>query len=491
MRKFKLFLKLTNNIFLITCSVLAISLIPYASGKCQNNKSKKLCKIVNKISFPTIFLEKKLKETLEFVDNTKATGNFQKNLGISNNPNETKERFKEYPPGFQFFYEKGSRPNAGFLILSKFNPDENKSDSVQLWDLNNQKIINEFTFYPEAKFYDEKSKNNIFLKHTKEVFLHSIIDSKGSLFFHAGGKLIQLDKCNNLINISNNKTNKIFFHHSINLDNNGKFYVPNNLLIFDKDIHKAKFKNDGFSILDKNLNIIYSTTLLEIYKKNGLLNKIYGMEVKPRDPFHLNDVEPFIRSDGKLIVLLSIRNQSNIIALEVESNKIIWILDNVISRQHDVDILEGSNDLLDISIFDNNAWNYRQNRFSKGNRVVRFYGLPTYPQEDILFISSKKQHEKYGLEIIDFKWMKEELIPKTYSEGLSDFIFENNSLMIEETNYGRLFEVDLDKKEMLWQYINKTKKDAAPFYMKWSRRIPNNIVNLKENYFTNCLIKEK
>ena len=484
--KFKFFLKLTNNIFLIAFSVLAISLIPYLSGKCQNNKSNKSCKIINKIASPTIFLERKLKETIEFIDNTKATGNFQKGLGISNNPNETKERFKEYSPGMQFFYEKGSIPNAGYLILSKFNPDENKSNSAQLWDLNNQKIINEFALHPDSKIYDEDSQKNIFLKDLKQPFHHSVIDSKGSLLFLAKGKLIQLDKCNNLMNISNKNKNKLGLHHAINSDKNGNFYVPNNLRSFDKEIHKPNFKNHGFSILDKNLNITYSTTLLEIYKKNGLLNKIYGMEVKPKDPFHLNDVEPFIRSDGKLIVLLSIRNQSNIIAVEVESNKIIWILDNVISRQHDVDIIKSSNDLLDISIFDNNAWNYKQKRFSKGNRVVRFYGLPTYPQEDILFISTKKQHKKYSLEIIDFKWMKEELIPKTYSEGLSDFILENNSLMVEETNYGRLFEVDLDKKEMLWQYINKNKKDSAPFYMKWSRRIEKLPGDLSEKDFQEC-----
>ena len=82
--------------------------------------------------------------------------------------------------------------------------------------------------------------------------------------------------------------------------------------------------------------------------------------------------------------------------------------------------------------------------------------------------------------------MKEELIPKTYSEGLSDFILENNSLMVEETNYGRLFEVDLDKKEMLWQYINKNKKDSAPFYMKWSRRIEKLPGDLSEKDFQEC-----
>ena len=52
--------------------------------------------------------------------------------------------------------------------------------------------------------------------------------------------------------------------------------------------------------------------------------------------------------------------------------------------------------------------------------------------------------------------------------------------MVEETDYGRLFEIDLDNNNILWQYINKEKKDRAPFMMNWSRRffnLPDKSVN--------------
>ena len=43
--------------------------------------------------------------------------------------------------------------------------------------------------------------------------------------------------------------------------------------------------------------------------------------------------------------------------------------------------------------------------------------------------------------------------------------------MIEEMDYGRLFEIDLKNNNLLWRYINKENKDALPYYMKWSRQV--------------------
>ena len=40
--------------------------------------------------------------------------------------------------------------------------------------------------------------------------------------------------------------------------------------------------------------------------------------------------------------------------------------------------------------------------------------------------------------------------------------------MIEETNYSRLIEVELDTKKILWQYYNNS-DISIPFMMNWSR----------------------
>ena len=63
------------------------------------------------------------------------------------------------------------------------------------------------------------------------------------------------------------------------------------------------------------------------------------------------------------------------------------------------------------------------------------------------------------------------LIPKTITEGNSEIIYENDSITIEETNYGRLFEYDLKRKEVIWEYINRNDKKDLYYMMGWSRRL--------------------
>ena len=50
-------------------------------------------------------------------------------------------RFINLKPGFNFNYGKGNRPNSGFLLLSKGNPQTDGLPSIELWDLNRQVIL--------------------------------------------------------------------------------------------------------------------------------------------------------------------------------------------------------------------------------------------------------------------------------------------------------------------------------------------------------------
>ena len=44
--------------------------------------------------------------------------------------------------------------------------------------------------------------------------------------------------------------------------------------------------------------------------------------------------------------------------------------------------------------------------------------------------------------------------------------------MVEESNNGHLFEIDLKDNQLLWQYINKEKGDNKITYqLNWSRRL--------------------
>ena len=74
-----------------------------------------------------------------------------------------------------------------------------------------------------------------------------------------------------------------------------------------------------------------------------MLADIYGGDNYSYDPFHLNDVQPFVRPEGSSLVLLSLRNQSSIIAFDIEEEKIIWKIERATMNQHDVDILNTKN----------------------------------------------------------------------------------------------------------------------------------------------------
>jgi len=67
--------------------------------------------------------------------------------------------------------------------------------------------------------------------------------------------------------------------------------------------------------------------------------------------------------------------------------------------------------------------------------------------------------------------LPKELIPRTKSEVIGNFNKENNSVMIESTNYVRIFEIDSNNQKLLWQYINKSKEYSTPLMISWSRHM--------------------
>ena len=61
--------------------------------------------------------------------------------------------------------------------------------------------------------------------------------------------------------------------------------------------------------------------------------------------------------------------------------------------------------------------------------------------------------------------------------------------MIEETNYGRILEIDKNKK-ILWQYINKNPNTNAIYRTNWSRRIDDLPGGFKDRINKNCSLDE-
>ena len=425
------------------------------------NPKLESCRRLKNIMYPAQVFDKALWEVTKLIRIKMISGEFL-TTGLISNKN-TRERFKNLDSGFNFYYTPGERPDAGFLLLSRGNPESNGLPSIELWDLNKQKLINSYNIdLPNIR----KKVNEELGAQTQ--FRHPILLEDGSIITSVVGgvdPLIKLDKCGKYID--HTKISGIDFHHSLEIDEIGRIYSP--IKIRNSEVSS----NDGYAILDQDLNLIKKYTLDNIFKNNLIANDLVQMNS------HLNDVEPVQRSDGTFINLLSLRDQSRVIAFDPNTNEIIWILDNAFSKQHDVDVLNKKNDYLDISIFDNNQYKIlRETNFEDNsekfinNRIVFFNDLPIFKNNELRHLSTKTKHEKYNYSFIDFKFLKNEYIPRTDTQGLSDFVKENNSIMVEESNNGHLFEIDLKDNQLLWQYINKEKGDNKITYqLNWSRRL--------------------
>lgn len=459
--------------FIFLFSVIAYAgLTMFYFNRC--NPQLKSCEYINKVLYPASFFDKGLWELTKLIRIRLISGEFITTGLISNE--DTRDRFKKLNSGFNFYYKPGERPEAGFLLLSRGKPENNGLPSIELWDLNNQVLLNSYNI--DMKIIRSKVGEEL---GAQTQFRHPILMEDGSLVISVVGgvdPLIKIDKCGNYLT----HNSSLAFHHSLEIDEIGRIYSPIKL----KNL-KA-ISNDGYVILDKNLNLLRKFTLDEIFIKNNWANDLKNMKS------HLNDVQPFRRNDGSFITLLSLRDHSRVIAFDQSLNKIIWIIDNAFSKQHDVDVLFNENDLISISVFDNNVYqNIRENMpFLKNknhinNLVVLLEDLPVRSSGEIIHLSTKSSHEKYNIDFIDFQFLENDFIPRTKKQGLSDFNEANNSLMVEESNNGHIFEIDLDSRKLLWQYLNNEKGfNKITYQLNWSRRLNKLPEGIDYRFFENC-----
>ena len=460
----------------------------YSNTTCRNNKLSRKCQLSSKFVYPSRAILDGAKQTIFIGKNIFLTGKINTSGLLVNDLESQQYRFKDLSSGFTFNYPAESRKNAGYLLLSK--PDtSNQTPNVEIWDLNKQKLLHKYNFtYDEIKKAFPNQKIN---KKKFRLKSPNLLSDGSILISSAGGKpnsIIKFDMCGKYL--AHNSSYK--FHHSLEVDRNGYIYSP---IYLSRNIpdgfHAEEYMDDGFAILSKDLKVIRTFSMLDIYKKNGLISDIYGRERLERDPFHINDVQPYTRSDGTTILLVSMRNHSRLLAFDPSTSNVIWFIDRITSGQHDIDVIDQYGSKIDISIFDNNNYSFSggqwKNMATSGNRVLTLRGLPIRFDKHPISISDKRAYEKYSLFAHDFKSITLPYRPISRTEGKSDFVIKNNSLMVEETNYGRLIEIELESNKVLWQYLNKSDKNTSIFMLSWSQRIPHLPGNLNQENFGKCI----
>jgi len=366
------------------------------------------------------------------------------------------ESFNLNSAGGWQFSAKGFKENLGYLLLSKYDGDLKRS-TIELWDMKQKRLL---CTYPDPPIEDLWARTKLksivdfrtdSSRHRLQLYAPLML-SDGSLLSQGYSPLIKYD--------SNSKTWKIFnddllYHHSIEQDSDGFIWVPYRDEAFNKQYSiSSRYWIDGIAKLDKSGRLLYKENLYNIFKTNKLDFLITSRGVIPEDPYHLNDIQPVLKSTQywkKGDLFLSIRNLSLIALYRPSTKRIIWYKQDGFIHQHDISITSPSKILL----FDNNA----PSSFSSNKLKFQVNSIISY--DFATNTSTKVSPDLFSRHLIS---------TATAGRVLS---LPNNNFFIEESAKGRIFYFNAkDNISPLAIYNNISKNKRLRYVLNWSRPLP-------------------
>jgi hypothetical protein len=358
----------------------------------------------------------------------------------------TSEQRFDGESGFNFSYQKGAHPEAGYLLLSRYDGDL-KQSVTEIVDLNSQEVIH--SWRPDFAAINKRSHleselTDLAVQNAprRARMMHPLATPDGGLVFQNLSPLVKIDACGNV-----EWTIDRLFHHSIEDDGQGGFWAP--VFLEPQTIRgvSRQFKEDALVHVDAKGTIVFEKSLPKILIENGLERLVFGHDFYSDDPLHLNDIQP-VFNDGQFWkqgdLLLSLRNISAVVLYRPSDDKVVWTRQGPWTNQHDVNV----NGVSAFTVFDNNRMNRRHSYYVNGVNNVVSYNLET---EEVTrpFASA--------FEALDIR---------TVSEGRSQLL-PNGDLFVEESNFGRIVEIEPDG-EVRWSYVNRA-KDGNVYLVNWSR----------------------
>jgi hypothetical protein len=344
-----------------------------------------------------------------------------------------------------------------YLLLSRYDGNIKRS-IVELVDLQSFEVkktwmpdiakINQLVNVQKPDFINMERD----LTPKRYRIMHPFLTEDGGLIFQDSSPLVKIDKNSQLVW----QNQKDQFHHSIEQDYDGSYWVPSRILPHEVDLTMPSDENyyldDAITKVSESGEILFQKSVSNILLENNLSYALVPLINSGNlDPIHLNDIQP-IMFDGPYWqrgdVFLSLHVLSMVILYRPSTNKIIWKafgndFDGVSygSGQHDIDILDDHR----ISIFNNN-----------GHGIFNDDGA----NEVIIYDFETNSYSNYFPEsLVEYE-------VRTMSEGRSQ-ILENGDLFIEEQNFGRILYFSNDK-SLKWQYINRA-DDGSVYQISWSR----------------------
>ena len=362
-------------------------------------------------------------------------------LKIPNNENNQKPSFKRFI----------SSDRNELLLLSRYDGDQKRS-IVEIVNLNDFKVLH--TYLP--KIEEIISKTDTSKKEFKRFkingspnryqMIHPLILANGDLIFqHTDSPLVKINFCGKISWINDLDP----FHHSVEIDEEGNYWVPSRMYPFSRGVQKykksEKFYDDAITKVSPDGKVLYQKSVTEILLE---IKELHYNDFVTTDPLHLNDIQPVLK-DGKFWkkgdLFLSLRNSSMIILYRPETSEVIKIIKGPFYAQHDIDIISENK----ISIFNNNV------QFTLDGQKTLFTEILIYD------FNTGKFSKKFNDSLIKNKVI-------TGSNGLSD-ILHDGSIMVEQTYHGRILFFN-SIGELEWEYLNKASNNEI-YWLNWSRII--------------------
>lgn len=275
---------------------------------------------------------------------------------------------------------------------------------------------------------------------------HAFPDGSVVLNFEYGG-LVKLDRCGDVIWTVARMT-----HHSIDLSENGTFWVPGRRWVERVSKHppfEAPYYEDTLIEVSQDGEVLREISVVGLFYKNGLhsmllanglfeVSSVFGWN---RELLHLNDIEELTSelaprfpqfSVGDL--LLSLRSFNLVMVVDPDTETIKWHQTGPWIRQHDPDFDDSGR----ILVFNNN---------NDANGGALFGG------SNILGIDPSTRDVTVEYEAPPGSlWF-------TKFRGQQQ-ILPNGNALITEYDAGRVFEVTTEG-ELVWEFINRYDDDEV------------------------------
>ncbi len=348
-------------------------------------------------------------------------------------------------------FEPINKLKSDLKVLTAYS-DTGRFRSIELLNLKNDSVL-----------YKWKIKNP-YKKHTR-IINPILLPDKSVIFgFDGFSGLMKIDSLCNLIW----SQDSVQVHHSMNLDNNGDVwvctfkstsYTPGTYKINGRQVF---FKDNYITKIDgESGKILFNRSLTEIFTNNHLAPYLIKSGVV-KDPIHLNDIQPALKStanyeEGDLFI--SMRNPSLIIHYRPVEDKVIRVIEGPFASQHDVDFYDDQS----IVFFNNNSYSVssEESRAAPNDmkNVVEagdFYSNIVY----------------YNLDSHEFSFIGDSVFRVnqiyTGTEGLVDFI-DPETYFVEEQNSSVLWVIQ--NNEVVYKNVLKSQYKGYHHLSNWTRII--------------------